>query len=65
VSLGHDENGRKDDVVPSMTPFATLTGTILIAPRPLRLVAGHLLVVADGLVAGALVAGGLVSSSLE
>ena len=39
-----------------------LTGTILIAPRPLRLVAGRLVVVAVGLLAGGLVTGGLVSS---
>jgi hypothetical protein len=54
------ENGRKDDGVPSMTPFATLTGTILIASPPLGLVAGRLVVVAVGVLAG-----GLVSSSLE
>ena len=59
---GHDDNARKDDGVASITPFATLTGTIPIASPPLGLVAGHLLTVAVGWLAGGLVIGGLVSS---
>jgi hypothetical protein len=58
----YDDNARKDDGVASITPFATLTGTILIASPPLGLVAGRLVVVAGGLVARGLVTGGLVSS---
>jgi hypothetical protein len=62
VLHGHDDNARKDDGVASITPFATLTGTILIGSPPLGMMAGRLVVVAVGLLAGGLVTGGLVSS---